>query len=601
MTTANSCGSSIDILIIAVYMIAIIGVGFLFSRRNETTENYLLGGRNMPYLAIGLSCTMSLLSSVSIVMVPGEICNHGLTLFVFAPTLIPLVQIPFYLLFTRFYFKLGSFTPYEYLEYRYNAGVRALIAISAFYSRVIYLGLVLYSTSKIFSGAYGWPPQFTIMLVGIIGVLYTALGGIKAVVWTDVIQFFVLFGGVAVTVAVLCAGIDGGAVEAVACAFREGHGLPQFSDPQFYGFSPYVRLLFFLLLWNALIDPLTMACSDQINIQRLLCTRDWRAGLKSQVVATITGLFSRLSLYFIGMALFTFYLQHPEPAQTALSGDTLFFHFVSTRLPSPLPGIFMAAMLAAIMSPLDSGINSMATVWLKEIHEKFINRRLSDAGKVRISRFATIIIGGFAVALGLALEFSGRWLSQSVAEVGTIFYLLGAATLPAFLFAVLSRRANAALIWGYTFFAFGEGIAKNLWYVLSRSAVQAWEKNPALGFGWGGPLPAVWFLVPLIAGAVLCIPWFMKNRREQRSTAAAALVGLLVLGFALGMGMWYFFSNTLISDVPQERSFAFFLPVSFIGAIIMLRFAPVQPEKKYRGLTLATLGEPVAAKETFEV
>ncbi|MGE4563580.1 MAG: sodium/solute symporter [Victivallaceae bacterium] len=588
--------TTLDYLIIAIYLVVVIGIGFFFSRKKETTENYLLGGRNMPYFAIGLSCTMSLLSSISIVMVPGEIYNHGLTLFVFAPTLIPLVQIPYYLLFTRFYFKLGSFTPYEYLEYRYDAKVRALISITAFYSRIIYLGMVLYSTSKIFSGAYHWSPVFTIVLVGLVGVLYTVLGGMKAVVWTDVIQFFVLFGGLAITVVVLCSGINGGAVEAVTATFREGHGLAQFSQPDFYGLSPYVRLLFFLLLWNALIEPLTMACSDQINIQRLLCTKDWQAGLKSQVVATVSGLISRLSLYFIGMALFTYYLQNPDPALDKIGGDSIFFHFISTKLPAPIPGLFMAAMLAAIMSSIDSGMNSMATVWLKEIHVKFINRTLNDEQEVKISRWATLLVGFFAIALGLALELSGRWLSQSVAEVGTIFYLLGAATLPAFLFAVLSRRANAALIWGYTFFAFGEGLSKNLWYVLSRSATQAWEKDPSLPLGWGGPLDGIYVWLPLVTGTALCLPWLFRRMRLNLPVRAAALFGLLALGFALGMGMWFYFSNTMITDVPLARSFAFFLPVSFLGAFAILWFCPLQPEEKYRGLTLGTLGDPVVAK-----
>ena len=103
---------TIDYIIIAVYMAVVVGIGFLFTKKNETTENYLLGGRNMPVFAIGLSCMMSLLSSISIVRSPGEIYNNGFTLSMFG-VLTLLLQIPAYMLFTRFYFKLGSFTPYE--------------------------------------------------------------------------------------------------------------------------------------------------------------------------------------------------------------------------------------------------------------------------------------------------------------------------------------------------------------------------------------------------------------------------------------------------------------------------------------------------------
>lgn len=104
-------GAIWDYSIIVAYMVFVVGIGFYFNNKKETTENYLLGGRNMPWLAIGLSCIMSLLSSISIVVVPGEIYNNGFTLYALNPILVTWLAIPFYLLFTRFYFKLGSFTP----------------------------------------------------------------------------------------------------------------------------------------------------------------------------------------------------------------------------------------------------------------------------------------------------------------------------------------------------------------------------------------------------------------------------------------------------------------------------------------------------------
>ena len=116
----------IDYLIIALYFIAVIGIGVYCARGEKTSENYLLGGRRMPFLAVGLACMMSLLSSISLVMVPGEIFNNGLTLFILSGTVGMFLHIPCYLMFVRFYFRLGSFTPYEYLEYRYDRTVRAI-------------------------------------------------------------------------------------------------------------------------------------------------------------------------------------------------------------------------------------------------------------------------------------------------------------------------------------------------------------------------------------------------------------------------------------------------------------------------------------------
>ncbi len=586
----------LDYAIIVFYFVLVLCIGFFFARGENSSEEYLLGGRRMPTLAIGLSCMVSLLSSVSIVMVPGEIFNNGLTLFIFQGTIGLALSIPCYLLFTRFYFLLGSFTPYEYLEYRYDGTVRAVVAISAFYTRTMYLGMVLYTTAKIFESCYGWPAWFSILLVGTVGVVYTVMGGMKAVVWTDVLQFIFLFGGFIAIVVILCWRIDGGVVEAVACAFRDGHGIPQFSQVEFYSASPYVRLLIWLLLWNAIVAPLTTACSDQINIQRLLSTPNWREGFKSQVIASVSAMLFTWVLWLAGLAVYTYYQQNPEPGLAGTgAGDKAFFHFVSTQLPSPLPGIFMAAMLAAIMSTLDSGMNSMATVWLKEIHQKFFNRAMRKEHEVPVLRWATVLIGVFAIVLGILLDVSGRWLEQSVAEVGTLFYMIGAAILPAFLFAVLSCRANARLIWGFTFFAFGESLAMNCWYTLSRASLQAFETGASASWGWAGKLGFLHVLWPLLLGLLLLVPWTVMRRYWYGKLSG--LLALAAFGASEGMLVWYLYSNWMITDAPQARSFAFFLPVSFIGAFVILWFCPRQPREKYQGLTLATLGQEILVRK----
>ncbi len=585
-----------DYLIIAIYILVVIWIGIYFSRDKKTSENYLLGGRNMPFVAIGLACMMSLFSSISIVMVPGELYNHGLTLFVISGTLGMILPIPFYLLFTRFYFKLGSFTPYEYLEYRYDKTVRAVVAFSSFYTRVIYIGMVLYTSAKIFEASFGWAPWFSILLVAVVGIVCCFLGGSKAVVWTDVFQAVITFGGFAAVIGMLCYKIDGGAVAAVKTALADGHGAPQFGQAEFYSLSPYVRLLFWLLLWSAIINPLTNACSDQVSIQRLLSTKNWKEGLKSQVIAVASGAIFSYILWFIGMALYTYYKQSPDPLVGPGKGDAAFFRFVAEYLPSPLSGIFMAAMLAAIMSTVSGATNSMAAVWLKEFHQKFINKNMDAAGEFRVSRNATLIIGAFAVILALALDFSGKWLEQSVSEVGTLFWLIGAAILPAFLFAVLSGRANSKLIWCYTFFAFGEGIAMNVWYALSRSSLQAWEKDPAAGFGWAGKLDFAYVWPWLAAGLVLLTPYLVKTWRGTVKSKLSVLTGFMLLGAAEGMLIWYFFSNAMITDVPQARSFAFSLPISFLGAFVILWFCPKQPREKYQGLTLSTLNQEIIRK-----
>ena len=127
-----------NLSVIVLYMMAVVAVGAWFSRREETSEEYLLGGRRMPWWAVGISYMMSLLSTVSLVMVPGEIYNHGLSLYILGP-LYPLTSILMFYAFVRFYYKLEVFTPFAYLGRRYDPAVRLLISILYLWTRLIYL------------------------------------------------------------------------------------------------------------------------------------------------------------------------------------------------------------------------------------------------------------------------------------------------------------------------------------------------------------------------------------------------------------------------------------------------------------------------------
>ena len=313
---------------------------------------------------------------------------------------------------------------------------------------------------------------------------------------------------------------------------------PEYLSADFYKISPYIRLSFWLLLLYAILSPLTSACSDQIAIQRFLSTKNWKEGFKSQIVATFSAIPFILILWFVGLALFTYYSQNPDSGLK--DSDGVFFRFIATHLPTPMPGIFMAAMLAAIMSTLDSGINSMATIWLKEIHQKFINKKMDGKQEVRISRWATLIVGIIAIGLGLLLDTSGKWLAQSAAEIGVLFVLFSTIILPAFLFAVLSPRANSMLIWLLTFYSIGDGISAKIWYALSRSTKQAWKAGDPLG--WAGPISYWYAILPLLAGMIFVAFWFIaKSHRKNKIMISSLFCRSFLAGNrSRDVGMGYF-------------------------------------------------------------
>ena len=222
-----------DYSVIALYFASMLAIGWYFSKRNDDAEDFLLGGRKMPYFPIAVSMLMTVFSTWSLVMGPGEIYNHGLDWGVMG-YISPFFGVLGVMIFTRFFFKIEAFTPFEYLAFRYDKYARLGAALGNSYSQILYAGTVLLTTGKIFEAAAGWAPWKTILVIGVIALIYTGSGGMKAVVWTDFIQFFVMLAGVIVLVTTLCLSIDGGAWGAVSYAFEHGHGLSRFTEKEFY-------------------------------------------------------------------------------------------------------------------------------------------------------------------------------------------------------------------------------------------------------------------------------------------------------------------------------------------------------------------------------
>ena len=563
--------------VIVVYLIGVVLIGLYFSKNEKTSEDYLLGGRNMPWWAVGISFVMSLLSTYSIVMVPGEIFNHGLSMWVVSGFLGPFMLIMAFSIFIRFYFRLQSFTPFEYLEKRYDKKVRILISVIYMWTRLIYLAMVLFATSKVFEGGFGWPSWVTIMVVGVIGIIYTICGGLKAVIWTDVMQFVVLAVGLIAAVTVLCLSIDGGAVGAVKYAFDKGHGLSLFSESSFYEFNPYVRLCLWILLLNSIIGPLYYCSADQISVQRLLSTKNYKEAKRSILLNPFLALPFTFTLWFIGLAIFTYYQQNPDPL--VKSGDTAFFTFIGTKLPTPFPGIILAAMLAAAMSTLDSGLNSLSTVWVKEFHIPFINKQSSESDQVKLSRLATLYIGIFATVMGVMIAMFSETFKQSVVEAATVFEALAVVILPAYLLAVFSKKASSKIIWNMAFLCWGINFGGVMWYMTCKASKGTFEA-----------IPYSYPLTPLSIAIALWVVYACF--KKQRLVAATThFVALTALGFSAMLSFWFVMSNY---GSGGELSFAW---VGLPGLVVFLIggfgwtvfFGKEQAKERYQGLTLWTL------------
>ncbi|MEO2046030.1 MAG: sodium/solute symporter [Pirellulales bacterium] len=481
-----------DYVTIVLYLLGVLALGAWFSRGTHDTESYILGGRSLPWWVIGVSYVVSLVSTVSIVSVPGHAYEHGVTL-ALSSLIGPFAAVGTFYLFIRFYFRGRMFTPFAYLESRFDFRVRALGAGLYLMARLGYLAIVLYSAAKVFESVSHWPLLWTILIVGIIGILYTVMGGMRAVVWTDFVQFVVLALGMAVIVAKTASVVPGGVGGVLSYAFENGRGMPELNDPSFFSFDPHVKTTLWFIIFFSISQQFFYNSSDQIAIQRLLSTSSFAQAKRSLFTSIAVDLPMMMVLWYLGLAMFSFYSLQP-PGNQPDSGDMALFHFVAAQLPSPLPGLILSAMLAAVMSTLDSGINSLATVITKDFYLRFFRISASESEQVRFSRWMTLVVGLFAISMALVISRISASIQDTVMEAAAIWMALMNVLPPIFLLGVTSRRATGthallAAISGWT--ATGAMI---VWYFVTKGT-----DHPVSWMAIG----PVGFFVPLCIGFLL--------------------------------------------------------------------------------------------------
>ena len=425
-----------DYSVLLVYILAVVFLGLFFSRKKSTTDAYLLGGGKLPWWAVGISLFAALTSTLSLVGVPGEAYKNGFT-FALGVAFSPIFAIITFYIFVRYFFRTHVFTPFGYLAGRFDDRVRIAAAALVSLARFFYLGLVLYSTAKVFQGAANWDISSTILLVGLLAIIYTSLGGIQAVVWVDTLQFLIMAGGLGILVVKLVSAIPGGFYGVFSYAIDQNHF---FAKPEeFYSFSPYVRLTLWLIVMQMLVQWTFYNSSDQISIQRMLSTGNYKQAKKSLFMMLLVDAPMMLGMFFIGLALWVYY-QH-QPVQP--DADLALFRFVTEQLPSPVPGLIVAAMLAAVLSTVDSGIHGLATILTKDFYLSIYRPNASEAIQVRFAKLITLVVGGLAVGMALAIAFISESAENKVLEAAMIWMATQSIVPGVFILAVFRRRATA--------------------------------------------------------------------------------------------------------------------------------------------------------------
>ncbi|QHI69354.1 sodium:solute symporter family transporter [Tichowtungia aerotolerans] len=418
--------NAINLAVLLAYLTVMVWIGLRFAGRQKTANDFFLAGRNMPWLAVAMSMYASLTSAVTYMGLPGLAYRSNVTLLAVAivsPLLAPILIFLFY----PVYRKLNITTSYEYIGIRFGPVARKTAAALFLLARLGWMATVIYAPAMALSIATGLPLLASILLMGLLATLYTVAGGLAAVLWTDVVQFVMLIGGAIFVAGVLCVKHPDGMSGILSFAHSHDH----------------LQLDGSLSLWRMTLTGVAISFffqmmqdygTDQVTVQRLLSTKT--KGGMARAIAFNAGVdFCIISLLlFIGLGLFAYYELNPGLLPETISGDKIFPHFIISALPSGISGLLIAAIFAAAMSSMDSGINSMATV---VVHD-FIGEGKRPVHRARI---VTAVLGGLATGLSVMLFFVAK-AEGIIKTFATFMGLFSAPVLALFLFGLLTKRGS---------------------------------------------------------------------------------------------------------------------------------------------------------------
>ena len=426
----------LDYSIFVVYLAASVSVGMLFVREQRTLKDYFLAARSMGYVLVGVSVLAALFSGISYLGAPSEVYAHSLAFMLFGLSFLIATPITAHLFVPHFY-QSRFYTAYQYLEERFSVQVR-LLASSLFILRVLlWLALATYAPALALEQVTGLPLWFSILCTGTLTTIYTTLGGMKAVIWTDVVQFIVLFGGLVVILCVAVARIPRG----LAGVYELGRAGGKFELS--LSLDPSVRVTLWGLLLGGAVINLVQLATDQVSVQRYLTATSLKEAQRALWLKLVLLVPVSVVFYLTGLVLYAFYQTHGDPlgAGRITKADQILPYFVINELPAGLPGLLIAAIYAGTMSATSSGLNALTTATLVDFRQRLSHKLSSEQQQLRLARLLTLGYGVLVILLAFGVGKLGALIEASNKAIG----LVGGPLLGLFLLGLLVRRATP---WG---------------------------------------------------------------------------------------------------------------------------------------------------------
>ena len=386
--------------VVGVYALLMVAMAVYFIRKKKDENDYFRGGNRIPWYVAGMSIFATMLSSITFIAIPTQAYLQDWRYFVMAFFIIGMAPVAIYY-YLPFFCRLGITSAYEYLEKRFNLGVRLFGSAAFIVFMVCRVAVVTLLPAIALNAVTGISIDACILICGVLTMIYCSLGGLEAVIWSDFVQGIVLMGG-AVSVLVLLIMKTGGdgAHFSTFWSVAEEYNKNKMWDFRFLFTQP----VFWVVAVQGLISNLSSYTSDQCVIQRYIATPDENATKRSLWFNGCMSVFAQIVFYGIGMALFAFYHTHPEAMDVTMpKGDSVLPIFMATEMPAWLAGLVIAAVFAATISTLSANLSSASTAVVTDFVKRF-KPDIPGKTQIRCGQVCTYVVGiiGIMAALTLA-------------------------------------------------------------------------------------------------------------------------------------------------------------------------------------------------------
>lgn len=419
--------------VVLLYVVVMLAVGAFLSKREKGSQDYFRGGQRIPWWASGLSLFATGASAISLMAMPGKSFGEDWTYFtisIYTVMLLPIVLFVYVPIARR----LKVATANEYLERRFNVGIRLFASvIFALNQMLARMAAIMLLPAIAISSIAGIPMEQSILIMGIVTTFYVTMGGLEAVVWTDVIQALVMIlsVGACIVWALMLMNTDA----ATGMQILSDQGKLQMFDMRFDLAQPVAYIMFA----NIFMVTLSMI-GDQNFIQRVQCTRDETTARKAVITQMTVAVPLNFVLFSLGTILFLFYRERPELLSPALKTDGIFPLFAAQMLPPGIAGLVIASLLAATMSTLSSAVNSVANVGVEDFYRR-MSKKATDHRVLVLGRTLSVALGIFGTVAALILA---RTPLTSVWDLAILVTGIIAAPIAGiFTLGIFTRRANS--------------------------------------------------------------------------------------------------------------------------------------------------------------